>query len=128
MEVSERKFTVQFAVKDIEVNPDEQGFMMGEFDTFARKFEDIFQMGTLFVYLKTHGTNHKGVPLVHCRLQLRTVKGQFYSSGEGFGVEPTFRVSLDRLDKRILRSKELQHDPTYARDYLRKIGFPLEEI
>lgn len=128
MEISERKFTVQFAVKDIEVNPDEQGFMMGEFDTFARKFEDIFQMGTLFVYLKTHGTNHKGVPLVHCRLQLRTVKGQFYSSGEGFGVEPTFRVSLDRLDKRILRSKELQHDPTYARDYLRKIGFPLGEI
>jgi hypothetical protein len=128
MEVSERKFTVQFAVKDIEVNPDEQAFMMAEFDTFARKFEDVFQMGTLFVYLKTHGTNHKGVPLVHCRLQLRTVKGQFYSSGEGFGVEPTFRVSLDRLDKRILRSKELQHDPTYARDYLRKIGFPLGEI
>jgi CBS domain-containing protein len=28
MEVSERKFTVQFAVKDIEVNPDEQAFMM----------------------------------------------------------------------------------------------------
>ena len=128
IEVSERKFTVQFAVKDIEVNPDEQAFMMGEFDTFARKYEDIFQMGTLFVYLKTHGTNHKGVPLVHCRLQLRTVKGTFYSSGEGFGVEPTFRVSLDRLDKRILRSKELQHDPTYARDYLRKIGFPLGEI
>jgi CBS domain-containing protein len=128
IEVSERKFTVQFAVKDIEVNPDEQAFMMAEFDTFARKYEDIFQMGTLFVYLKTHGTNHKGVPLVHCRLQLRTVKGTFYSSGEGFGVEPTFRVSLDRLDKRILRSKELQHDPTYARDYLRKIGFPLGEI
>jgi CBS domain-containing protein len=128
IEVSERKFTIQFAVKDIEVNPDEQAFMMAEFDTFARKYEDIFQMGTLFVYLKTHGTNHKGVPLVHCRLQLRTVKGTFYSSGEGFGVEPTFRVSLDRLDKRILRSKELQHDPTYARDYLRKIGFPLGEI
>jgi len=126
MEVSERKFTVQFAVKDIEVNPDEQSFMMNEFDNFARKYEDIFQMGTLFVYLKTHGTNHKGVPLIHCRLQLRTVKGTFYSSGEGFGVEPTFRVALDRLDKRILRSKELEHDPTYARDYLRKIGFPQE--
>jgi hypothetical protein len=79
--------------------------------------------------MKSHrNTSLRGTPLVHCRLQLRTVKGQFYSSGEGFGVEPTFRVSLDRLDKRILRSKELQHDPTYARDYLRKIGFPLGEI
>jgi predicted transcriptional regulator len=128
MELTERKFTIQFGVKDIEVNPDEQAFMMNEFDNFARKYQDVFQLGTLFAYLKTHGTNHKGVPLVHCRLQLRTAKGQFYSSGEGFGIEPTFRVALDRLDKRILRSKELQHDPTYARDYLRKIGIPFEEL
>ena len=124
----EHKFTVQFAVKDVAVNPDEQGFMMDEFDNFARKYQDVFQMGTLFVYFKTHGTNHKGVPLIHCRLQLRTVKGTFYSSGEGWGTEPTFRVALDRLDKRILRSKELQHDPRYARDYLRKIGLPQGEL
>jgi len=124
----ERKFTVQFAVKDVAVNPDEQNFMMDEFDNFARKYEDVFQMGTLFVYFKTHGTNHKGIPLIHCRLQLRTVKGTFYSSGEGWGMEPTFRVALDRLDKRILRSKELGHDPRYARDYLRKIGFPQGEL
>jgi predicted transcriptional regulator len=128
IEVTERKFTIQFGIKDIEVNPDEQAFMMSEFDNFARKYEDVFELGTLFAYLKTHGTNHKGVPLIHCRLQLRTGKGQFYSSGEGFGIEPTFRVALDRLDKRILRSKELQHDPTYARDYLRKMGIPFGEL
>jgi predicted transcriptional regulator len=128
MESTERKFTIQFGVKDIDVNPDEQAFMMSEFDNFARKYQDVFELGTLFTYLKTHGTNHKGVPLIHCRLQFRTVKGQFYSSGEGFGIEPTFRVAVDRLDKRILRSKELQHDPTYARDYLRKIGIPFGEL
>jgi CBS domain-containing protein len=128
MEVSDRKFTVQFAVKDVKVNPDEQSFMMDEFEAFARKYKDVFEAGTLFTYIKTHGTNHKGVPLIHCRLQLRTGKGSFFSSGEGWGVEPTFRVALDRLDKRILRSKELEHDPTYARDYLRKIGFPQEGL
>jgi hypothetical protein len=128
MEISERNFTVQFAVKDVKINPDEQSFMMNEFDTFTRKYKDVFETGTLFAYIKTHGTNHKGVPLIHCRLQLRTARGPFFSSGEGFGVEPTFRVALDRLDKRILRSKELDHDPTYARDYLRKIGFPQEQL
>ncbi|HTY74202.1 MAG TPA: hypothetical protein VMD05_01390, partial [Candidatus Nanoarchaeia archaeon] len=69
--------------------------------------------------------------LIHCRLQLRTVKGVrgfFFASAEGFGVEPTFRVALDRLDRRILRSKELAFDPTYAREYLRKYGFPSEEL
>ena len=127
LEVTERKFTVQFGIKDIEVNPDEQNFMMEEFDSFTRKYSDVFRNGTLFTYIKTHGENHKGIPLIHCRLQLRTAKGTFISSGEGWGVEPTFRVALDRLDKRILRSKELQHDPRYARDYLRKIGLPQGE-
>jgi len=122
MEVPERKLAIQFGVKGIAINPDQQGFMMEEFNSFARKYKDALGLGTLFVYMKTHGANHRGVPLIHCRLQLRTVNGSFFSSGEGFGVEPTFRVALDRLDKRLLRSKELAYNPKYARDYLRKIG------
>ena len=122
LEAVERKLTVQFGVKGIAVNPDQQGYMMDEFESFARKYSDALDSGTLFVYIKTHGTNHRGVPLIHCRLQLRTVNGAFFSAGEGFGVEPTFRVALDRLDKRLLRSKELASNPKWAQDYLRKIG------
>jgi CBS domain-containing protein len=127
----DRRLTVQFAVKGMEIDESMQSFMMGEFDTFTRKYKNLLESGTLFVYMKVHGGNHKGQPLVHCRLKLRTVKGVrgFYvSSSEGFGVEPTFRVALDRLDKRILRSKELSFDPTYAREFLRKYGFPSEEL
>ena len=122
LEAAKQNLTVQFGVKGIAVNPDQQGYMMEEFESFTRKYRDALEAGTLFVYIKTHGTNHRGVPLIHCRLQLRTVNGSFFSSGEGFGVEPTFRVALDRLDKRLLRSKELASNPKYAKDYLRKIG------
>jgi CBS domain-containing protein len=128
METTERKLAIQFGVKGIAINPDQQGFMMDEFDAFTRKYQDALDSGTLFVYLKTHGTNHKGIPLLHCRLQLRTVKGVFYSSSEGWGVESTFRVALDRLDRRLLRSKELSYNPKYARDFIRKIGMPQEEL
>jgi CBS domain-containing protein len=128
MEQVERKLAIQLGVKGIVINPDQQGFMMEEFDSFARKYQDSLRLGTLFVYLKTHGTNHKGIPLLHCRLQLRTVKGVFYSSSEGWGVESTFRVALDRLDRRLLRSKELAYNPKYARDFMRKIGMPQEEL
>ncbi len=126
---ADRRLTVQFAVKGTEIDENAQNYMMGEFDGFARKYKDLLESGTLFVYMKLHGTNFKGQPLMHCRLQLRTVKGVrgfFFASAEGFGIEPTFRVALDRLDKRILRSKELAFDPTYAREYLRKYGFPTE--
>jgi hypothetical protein len=43
-------------------------------------------------------------------------------------VESTFRVALDRLDKRLLRSKELSYNPKYARDFLRKVGMPQDEL
>ena len=127
----DRRLTIQFSVKGMEIDANTQGFMMGEFDSFARKYKDILESGTLFVYMKLHGTNHKGQPLIHCRMQLRTVKGVkgfFISSGEGWGIEPTFRIALDRLDKRILRSKELGFNPTYAKEYLRELGFPTEEL
>jgi CBS domain-containing protein len=128
MEKAKRKLAIQFGVKGIAINPDQQGFMMDEFDSFARKYQDALESGTLFVYIKTHGTSHKGIPLIHCRLQLKTVKGSFFSSGEGWGVESTFRVALDRLDRRLLRSKELAYNPRYARAYLRKMGIPEEEL
>ncbi len=131
MEDLDRRLTVQFAIKGIEIDESARSFMMEEFDTFARKYKNLLESGILFVYMKPHGANHKGQPLIHCRLQLRTIKGIrgfFVSSGEGYGIETTFRVALDRLDKRILRSKELDFDPTYQREYLGKLGFPGEEL
>jgi len=129
LEVPPKKLSIQFGVKDIDVTEEQQGFMMNEFDAFVRKYQEAFQLGTLFVYMKSHrNTNLRGTPMVHCRLQFRTVRGTFYSASEGWGVEPTFRVALDRLDRRLLRSKELlSYNPKYAKDYLRKIGLPQED-
>jgi hypothetical protein len=129
LEAAERKLSVQFGLKDVDVTPEQQAFMMEEFDSFSRRYQDAFQLGTLFVYMKSHGnTSLRGTPMIHCRLQFRTVRGTFFSASEGWGVEPTFRVALDRLDRRLLRSKELlAYNPRYARDYLRKIGLPQEE-
>jgi CBS domain-containing protein len=124
-----RKLTIQFGVKDIEIDESQQGFMMNEFDSFSHKYQEAFQLGTLFVYMKSHGdTTIRGTPMIHCRLQFRTTRGTFFAASEGWGVEPTFRVALDRLERRLLRSKELlAYNPRFARDYMRKMGLPSEE-
>ncbi|MGE5575092.1 MAG: CBS domain-containing protein [Ignavibacteria bacterium] len=129
IEEAQRKMTLQFGTKDIDMTEEQQAFMMDEFDSFVHKYQEAFQLGTLFVYMKSHGnTSMRGTPMVHCRLQFRTTRGTFFSTSEGWGVEPTFRVALDRLDRRLLRSKELlAYNPKYAKDYLRKIGLPSEE-
>lgn len=124
-----RKLTIQFGVKDIEIDESQQGFMMNEFDSFSHKYLEAFQLGTLFVYMKSHGdTTMRETPMIHCRLQFRTTRGTFFAASEGWGVEPTFRVALDRLERRLLRSKELlAYNPRFARDYMRKMGLPSEE-
>jgi CBS domain-containing protein len=129
LETPARRITVQFGLKDIDITPDQQEFMMSEFDSFTHRFQEAFRLGSLFVYMKSHrGTSMRGTPMVHCRLQFRTTRGNYFSSGEGWGIEPTFKVALDRLERRLLRSKELiAYNPKFARDYLRKIGLPQEE-
>ncbi|NLB75314.1 MAG: CBS domain-containing protein [Crenarchaeota archaeon] len=129
METTERRLTIQFSLKDIDISPIQQEFMMAEFDSFVRRFQEAFQLGVLFVYMKSHrGTSLRGTPMVHCRLQFRTTRGSFFVASEGWGVEPTFKIALDRLERRLLRSKELlAYNPRFARDYLRKIGLPQEE-
>jgi len=124
-----RKLTIQFGLKDIEIDESQQGFMMNEFDSFSHKYQEAFQLGTLFVYMKSHGdTTMRETPMIHCRLQFRTTRGTFFAASEGWGVEPTFRVALDRLERRLLRSKELlAYNPRFARDYMRKMGLPSEE-
>jgi len=128
LETLERRLSVQFGVKDIEISPEQQQYMMAEFDSFAHRFQEAFQLGSLFIYLKSHrGTNMRGTPMIHCRLQFRTTKGSFFASSEGWGVEPTFKVALDRLERRLLRSKELlAYNPRFAKDYLREMGLSPE--
>jgi predicted transcriptional regulator len=123
MEQPPQRLTMQFSVKDMEVDELQRDLIMDDFESFTRRYGKTLESGTLFVYMKTHGTNFKGDQLIHCRLQFRTKKGAFFSSSEGYGVEQTFRVALDRLEGQIVKSTELSHDREFAKEYLRR--FPM---
>jgi CBS domain-containing protein len=128
MEMVERRLTIQFSIRDVEMDDMQRSSIMDDFESLARRYEETLEAGTLFVYMKRHGANFRGRQLIHCRLQLRTQKGSFFSNSEGWNLEQTFRRALDRLDRQILRSKELENNPKYARMYLQRIGFPLTEL
>ena len=124
MEKPVRRLMVQFSVKDVEIDEFQRGFIMADFESFAGRYGETLESGTLFVYMKTHGTNFKGDQLIHCRLQFRTRKGSFFSSSEGWNAEHTFRLALDRLEGQIVKSTELSYDREFAKGYLRR-RFPL---
>ena len=128
MELPKQQITVHFSVKGTEINNIQRGVIMDDFEIFSRKYQKTIESGTLFVYMKTHGTNYKEQQLIHCRLQFRTRRGSFFSSSEGYGVETIFRIALSRLERQLLRSQELAHEPEYAKKYLRRIQFPSTEL
>jgi len=128
METPKHRITVQFSVKGVEIDDIQRGFIMGDFEAFSRKYQKMLEAGTLFVYMKTHGTNFKGNQLIHCRLQFRTPTDSFSSSSEGYGVEATFRTALGRLETQLLKSQELANEPEYAKKFLRQIDFPSTEL
>jgi CBS domain-containing protein len=128
MEAPKQRIAVEFSVKGVGIGGIQRGAIMDDFEVFSRKYQKTLESGTLFVYMKTHGTNFKGEQLIHCRLQFRTRRGSFFSSSEGYGVESTFRTALGRLERQVLRSQELAHEPKYAKKYLRRIQFPSTEL
>lgn len=128
MDRVERRLTLQLSLKDTGIDGFQRSIIMDDFESFARRYEEFLEAGTLFVYMKSCGTNYAGNQLIHCRLQLRTRRGSFFSTSEGWNIGNTFRRALERLDRQILRSKELEHNPKFARTYLQRIRFPLTEL
>jgi len=128
MEMPKQRVTVQFSVKGVEIGDIQRGLIMEDFESFARRYRKTIQTGALFVYMKLHGTKYKGQQLIHCRLKFRTRRNSFFSSSEGYGVEATFHTALVRLERQLLRSQELAHEPEYAKKYLRQIEFPSTEL
>jgi len=128
MDLPQQKIAVQFSAKGVGIDDIQRGVILEDFEVFASKYQKTLESGTLFVYMKTHGTNYKGQQLIHCRLQFRTRRGSFFASSEGYGVEATFRTALTRLERQLLRSQELAHEPYYAKKYLKRIEFPSTEL
>ena len=124
MEKKEVKFALQLSVKGIDLDEIQRSIIMNDFKSLLLRYEKALEAGTLFVYMKRHGTSFKGRQLIQCRLQLRTRKGSFYGVSEGWDITGIFRRALDRLDRQILRSKELERDQQFARRYLQRIQFP----
>jgi hypothetical protein len=122
--LEEQNLHVQFSVKGVEIDEMQQDLLMREFEFFHQRYHDALGEGILFVYMKSHGTTHTGDPIILCSLRLRTHKNiNVYSTSEGFGIEPTFRLALDRLERQILKIKAMDQDKKYAEMYIRKLKF-----
>lgn len=85
------------------------------------KYQDM-QVHHAHVRFHEHKERHRGVPLINCRIRLRTRFGQIAGSGEGFGADAAFRVAIEKLERNVLETKGVRADEAYRGELLRKLG------
>ncbi len=111
------EFEVQLILKDVALDEFELSRIQADLENFMNKFKDYFGESVLFVYLKRHKEFYRGLPLIHVRLKLSSDKGTYVAVGEGWGAEYALHATLRKLEREILKEKELLMDKKNIRRF-----------
>ncbi len=112
------KFDVQVIVRNITLDDFEKARINDDLNKFMEKFKDYFGEAILFVYIKRFRWEHyRGLPWVLVRLKLASDRGTYVAVGEGWGAEYALHATLRKLEREILKEKELLMDKKMIRRF-----------
>ncbi len=114
---SPAEFQVQLITKDISLDEFDRNAIMEDLERFMRKFRNFLGNAVLFVYIKRHKENFRGLPLIHVRIKLTSDKGTFFVTGESWGVEFALNATLKKLERAVLQEKELLLDQRMVKKF-----------
>ncbi len=107
---SPTELQVQLITKDIALDEFDKDALMKDLERFMRKFKNFLGNAVMFVYIKRHKENFRGLPLIHVRIKLTSDKGTFFVTGESWGIEYALNATLKKLERAVLQEKELLLD------------------
>ena len=115
------EYDVQIITKDITLDDFERDEILKDLEKFMRKFKEFLGESVLFVYIKRHKESFRGLPLIHVRIKLTSEKGVFFVTGESWGVEFALHATLKKLEREVLKEKELLLDKRMAKKFYEEV-------
>ncbi|RLI78304.1 histidine kinase [Archaeoglobales archaeon] len=115
------EYGVQIITKDITIDEFERDEILKDLEKFMRKFKDFLGESVLFVYIKKHKESFRGLPLIHVRIKLSCERGVFFVTGESWGVEFALHATLKKLEREVLKEKELLLDKRMVQKFYEEI-------
>ncbi len=103
-------YDIQIVTRDVELDDFEKDAILEDINKFMRKFKDFFKNTLISIYIKRHKESFRGLPLIFVRIKLSTDKKTFFVSGESWGVEFAVHATLKKLERDVLKEKELLLD------------------
>lgn len=101
---------VEIIVRGTEIDEFDQMALQDDIQKFMRKFTNFIGDAVMFVYIKQHKERFRALPLIHVRIKLASDRGIFFATGEGWGVEFAVHATLKKLEREILKEKDLLMD------------------
>ena len=103
-------YNIQIVTRDLELDDFDKDAISEDINKFMRKFKDFFRNALISIYIKRHKETFRGLPLIFVRIKLTTDKKTFFVSGESWGVEFAVHATLKKLERDVLKEKELLLD------------------
>lgn len=103
-------YDIQIVTRDVELDEFEKDAISKDINKFMKKFKDFFKNALISIYIKRHKEIFRGLPLIFVRMKLTTEKKTFLVSGESWGVEFAVHATLKKLEREVLKEKELLLD------------------
>lgn len=103
-------YDVQVVTREVNLDEFEKDAISDDINKFMRKFRDFFRSALISIYIKRHKESFRGLPLIFIRIKLTTDRKTFLVSGESWGVEFALHATLKKLEREVLKEKELVLD------------------
>jgi len=116
-----REIGVQIISMGIELDEVDKDAIYEDVEKFMRKFSDFLRECYMFVYIKRHKEHFRGLPLIHVRIKLSSSRKNFMVSGESWGVEYALHVALKKLEREVLKEKEIIQDRRMEKRFYEEI-------
>ncbi len=95
--------------------------LLDELNKFLRKFKGSLGKAHLPVYIKKIKLYYRRTPLIYVRMRLRSDHGDFFVTGESWGVEFAVHATLNKLERQVIKDKELVLDKRVVQRFYEEV-------
>ncbi len=92
----------------------DQQYIATSIENFLKKSEKFLGKGYINVYFKQHKETFRGVPLILCRVRVKTDHHYYNARGESWGADGAFHLAMATLERQVLNDKEIREERRYS--------------
>ena len=112
---------IEVIVRNVEEGEFDMEELRSDVEKFMRKFRNFIEDAVVFIYIKQHKERFRSLPLIHVRIKLTSDRGTYFATGEGWGVEFAVHATLKKLEREILKEKEMLSDSKMVKRFYEEV-------